>query len=110
MLFRSAHGPTHRGGNCRKIIVLAVFTDFFGASFAIPLRRYCISIQMLSFPTPAATAFTIRVLHNRTQGVVTPAKKIKGLRLLFGCRPPFVGIYAPTITAYQLDSLPPRPH
>ena len=56
--------------------------------------------QKLTFPTPAATAFTIRALHHGTQGAITAAKKTKGLiySLVGAFLFKVVGIYAPGIT------------
>jgi uncharacterized oligopeptide transporter (OPT) family protein len=83
-----------------KLIALAVTAGFFGVFFVIPLRRYYIIKQKLTFPTPAATAFTIRALHNGTHGAVTAAKKTKGLAysLISAFLFKVVGIYAPGIT------------
>ena len=83
-----------------KLIALTVTAGFFGVFFVIPLRRYYIVKQKLTFPTPAATAFTIRALHSGTQGAVTAAKKTKGLvySLVAAFVFKVVGIYAPAIT------------
>lgn len=83
-----------------KLIALAVTAGFFGVSFVIPLRRYFIIKQRLTFPTPAATAFTIRALHSGTHGAVTAAKKTKGLAYSLAGAFLFkiVGTYAPGIT------------
>ena len=83
-----------------KLILLAATAGFFGVFFVVPLRRYFIIKQKLTFPTPAATAFTIRALHSRAHGAITAAKKTKGLAysltgaFLFK----LVGTYAPGIT------------
>lgn len=83
-----------------KLIALTVTVGFFGVFFVIPLRRYYIINQKLTFPTPAATAFTIRALHSETHGAVTAAKKTRGLALSLISAFLFkvVGIYAPGIT------------
>jgi uncharacterized oligopeptide transporter (OPT) family protein len=83
-----------------KLILLAATAGFFGVSFVIPLRRYFIIKQKLTFPTPAATAFTIRALHSGTHGVITAAKKTKGLAYSLSGAFLFklVGTYAPGIT------------
>jgi len=83
-----------------KLIALAITAGFFGVFFVIPLRRYYIIKQRLTFPTPAATAFTIRALHSGTYGAVTAAKKTKGLVYSLICAFLFkvVGVYAPGIT------------
>ncbi|KAF9652330.1 OPT superfamily oligopeptide transporter [Thelephora ganbajun] len=83
-----------------KLIALTATAGFFGVFFVIPLRRYYIIKQKLTFPTPAATAFTIRAFHSGTHGAVTAAKKTKGL--IYSLAGAFifkvVGIYAPGIT------------
>jgi hypothetical protein len=38
-----------------RLIALTVCAGFFGVFFVIPLRRYYIINQKLTFPTPAAT-------------------------------------------------------
>jgi hypothetical protein len=83
-----------------KLIALTVTAGFFGVFFVIPLRRYYIIKQKLTFPTPAATAFTIHALHHGTLGAVTAAKKTKGLvySLVSAFIFKVVGIYAPGIT------------
>ena len=83
-----------------RLIALTVTAGFFGVFFVIPLRRYYIIKQKLIFPTPAATAFTIRALHHGTQGAITAAKKTKGLAysLVGAFLFKVVGIYAPGIT------------
>lgn len=64
-----------------KLIALTVTAGFFGVFFVIPLRKYYIVHQKLTFPTPAATAYTIRALHNGRTGAV--AAKKKSLALLY---------------------------
>ena len=48
-----------------KLIALTAAAAFFGIFFAIPLRKYYIVKQKLTFPTPAATAITIRATQKR---------------------------------------------
>lgn len=58
-----------------KLIALTVTAGFFGVFFVIPLRRYYIVKQKLTFPTPAATAYTIRALHHGKSGAIAARKK-----------------------------------
>ncbi|RPD54927.1 OPT oligopeptide transporter [Lentinus tigrinus ALCF2SS1-7] len=58
-----------------KLIALTVCAGFFGVFFVIPLRKYYIVKQKLTFPTPAATAITIRALHNSRTGAIAARKK-----------------------------------
>ncbi|TFK92506.1 OPT oligopeptide transporter [Polyporus arcularius HHB13444] len=58
-----------------KLIALTACAGFFGVFFVIPLRKYYIVKQKLTFPTPAATAITIRALHNSRTGAVAARKK-----------------------------------
>jgi len=83
-----------------KLIALTITAGFFGVFFVIPLRRYYVIKQKLTFPTPAATAFTIRTLHSGTHGAVTAAKKTKALiySLISAFLFKIIGIYAPGIT------------
>lgn len=64
-----------------KLIALTVCAGFFGVFFVIPLRKYYIVKQKLTFPTPAATAITIAALHNSKTGAA--AAKKKSLALLY---------------------------
>ncbi|TBU28065.1 OPT oligopeptide transporter [Dichomitus squalens] len=64
--------PKHDIG---KLIALTVSAGFFGVFFVIPLRKYYIVRQKLTFPTPAATAITIRALHNTRTGAIAARKK-----------------------------------
>jgi len=54
-----------------------------GVFFVIPLRKYYIVHQKLTFPTPAATAYTIRSLHNGKTGAVAARKKSLALLYTF---------------------------
>ncbi|KAJ3564039.1 hypothetical protein NP233_g8551 [Leucocoprinus birnbaumii] len=64
-----------------RLIALTVAAGFFGVFFVIPLRKYYIVHQKLTFPTPAATAYTIRSLHNSRTGAIVARKK--SLALLY---------------------------
>ncbi|KAI0717205.1 OPT oligopeptide transporter protein-domain-containing protein [Cerioporus squamosus] len=64
-----------------KLIALTACAGFFGVFFVIPLRKYYIVKQKLTFPTPAATAVTIHALHNSRTGAVVARKK--SLALLY---------------------------
>jgi uncharacterized oligopeptide transporter (OPT) family protein len=66
-----------------KLIALTVCAGFFGVFFAIPLRKYYIIKQKLTFPTPTATAYTIRALHNGKTGAIAAKKKSRGLLISF---------------------------
>jgi uncharacterized oligopeptide transporter (OPT) family protein len=83
-----------------KLLALTATAGFFGVFFVIPLRRYFIVKQKLIFPTPAATAFTIRALHHGSNGAIAAVKKTKGLAysLITAFLFKAVGIYAPGVT------------
>lgn len=87
-----------------KLIALTATAGFFGVFFVIPLRRYFIVHQKLTFPTPAATvclylrhyyyiktcidysliqAYTIRSLHRGATGALSAKKKAKALLWTF---------------------------
>ncbi|KAL1942739.1 hypothetical protein VTO73DRAFT_4979 [Trametes versicolor] len=66
-----------------KLIALTACASFFGVFFVIPLRKYYIVKQKLTFPTPAATAVTIRALHNSRTGAVAARKKSLALMWSF---------------------------
>ena len=65
-----------------KLIALTVCVAYYGVFFVIPLRKYYILKQKLVFPTPTATAFTIRSLHS-LGGAVIASKKAKMLSYTF---------------------------
>ncbi|CAE6510756.1 unnamed protein product [Rhizoctonia solani] len=67
-----------------RLIALTVSAAFFGVFFAIPLRKYYILKEKLMFPTPTATAFTIRALHAGRTGAEAARKKSIGLASSFG--------------------------
>ncbi|KAF5310734.1 hypothetical protein D9619_007896 [Psilocybe cf. subviscida] len=67
-----------------KLIGLTACAGFFGVFFVIPLRKYFIIHQKLTFPTPAATAYTIRSLHRGKAGAIAARKKSIALLWSFG--------------------------
>ncbi|KAH8828831.1 oligopeptide transporter [Flagelloscypha sp. PMI_526] len=66
-----------------KLIALTISATFFGIFFVIPLRKYYIIHLKLTFPTPAATAYTIRSLHSGAKGLIIARKKALGLLYSF---------------------------
>ncbi|KAG8976950.1 hypothetical protein FRB90_008992, partial [Tulasnella sp. 427] len=58
-----------------KLFALTIAVAYFGVAFVIPLRKYFIIHQKLVFPTPMATAFTIRSLHSGKTGAIAARKK-----------------------------------
>jgi uncharacterized oligopeptide transporter (OPT) family protein len=97
-----------------RLIALTTASGFFGIFFVIPLRAYFIVRQKLVFPTPTATAFTIRSLHNVKAGAATATKK--SLALLYSMIATFcykvVAGFAPGLvssTIIALASLPTLP-
>ncbi|KAF8340908.1 oligopeptide transporter [Amanita rubescens] len=62
-----------------RLIALIFSSAFFGVCFVIPLRKYFIVHQKLTFPTPAATAYTIRSLHGGKSGALAGRKKALAL-------------------------------
>lgn len=64
-----------------KLFALTIAVAYFGVAFVIPLRKYFVIHQKLVFPTPTATAFTIRSLHSGKTGMIAARKK--ALCLLF---------------------------
>ncbi|KAH9940539.1 OPT oligopeptide transporter [Epithele typhae] len=66
-----------------KLIAITACAGFFGVFFVIPLRKYYIVKQRLTFPTPAATAVTINALHNSRTGATVARKKSLALMYAF---------------------------
>ncbi len=58
-----------------KLLALTFACGYFGVFFVIPLRKYFILRRKLVFPTPTATAFTIRSLHAGRAGAEAAKKK-----------------------------------
>lgn len=56
---------------------------FFGMTFALALRRWYVLKLKLVFPSPTATALTIRSLHIGKKGWEVAKKKVKGLGISF---------------------------
>ncbi|KAG8900722.1 hypothetical protein FRB99_005795 [Tulasnella sp. 403] len=63
------------GQDIGKLFALTIACAYFGVAFVIPLRKYFIIHQRLVFPTPTATAYTIRSLHSGKTGAVAARKK-----------------------------------
>ncbi|CED85432.1 Oligopeptide transporter, OPT superfamily [Phaffia rhodozyma] len=84
-----------------SLIALSFITAFYGLFFAMPLRKYYILKQKLTFPSPTATAFTIRNLHSASTPAARKAssKKIKilGFSFLFSLIWTVLTKYAPGI-------------
>jgi len=82
-----------------KLILFMLTVAFFGMSFAIPMRNYFVLRLKLTFPTPTATAFTIRALHAGRTGAA--AARQKGRWLFWSFVPSFIqkvaSTYAPGI-------------
>ncbi|KIL64149.1 hypothetical protein M378DRAFT_1045277 [Amanita muscaria Koide BX008] len=63
----------YRRLNPRRILATSLVLSsvlVFGVFFVIPLRKDFIVHQKLTFPTPAATAYTIRSLHSGRSGAI----------------------------------------
>lgn len=70
-----------------RILTLTLCCSFFGLFFAVPLRKFFIvnlaRELRLIFPSPTATAVTIRSMHSAGTGASEAIKKIKGLSIAF---------------------------
>jgi uncharacterized oligopeptide transporter (OPT) family protein len=90
-----------------RLVALTAASGFFGIFFVIPLRKYFIIRQKMVFPTPTATAFTIRSLHNVRTGAQTATKK--SLALLYSLVATFVykvvAGFAPGLVSGALSEL-----
>ncbi|KAK9719505.1 hypothetical protein K7432_004750 [Basidiobolus ranarum] len=72
---------------------------FFGLFFAVPLRKYFVIKQKLPFPSPTATAETIRQLHATMTGELEAMRKAK---VMLGCFivsaiVPIMGVFIPLL-------------
>lgn len=71
-----------------RMFTITIVCTFVGLFFATPLRKFFV-IQVarelrLLFPSPTATALTIRSMHAGAAGGVEAMKKLKGLLITFG--------------------------
>jgi uncharacterized oligopeptide transporter (OPT) family protein len=58
-----------------RLLAFTACCAFYGMVFAIPLRSWYVLKQKLVFPTPTATALTIRSLHAGAGGALIAKKK-----------------------------------
>ena len=72
-----------------RLITFSAVSAYYGVFFAIPLRKFYILKQKLIFPSPTATAFTIRSLH-APGGEVTAKKQSRALVYSFAAAFTFV--------------------
>ena len=70
-----------------KIVALTAVSGYFGFFFATPMRKFFIIYVArelrLIFPTPSATAMTIRSMHQAVTGEVIAKMKMTGLSIAF---------------------------
>jgi uncharacterized oligopeptide transporter (OPT) family protein len=71
-----------------RLITLTIVGGYFGFAFATPLRKFFIIYVArelrLIFPTPSATAMTIRAMHAAATGAEIAKLKMKALSSAFG--------------------------
>ncbi|KAB5549474.1 OPT superfamily oligopeptide transporter [Coniochaeta sp. 2T2.1] len=70
------------------IFTITIVCSFLGLFFVTPLRKFFV-IQVarelkLMFPTPTATALTIKAMHAGAAGGIEAMKRLKGLGIAFG--------------------------
>lgn len=70
-----------------RLITLTIVGGYFGFAFATPLRKFFIIYVArelrLIFPTPSATAMTIRAMHAAATGAAIAKQKMKALSISF---------------------------
>lgn len=72
-----------------RLITFSAVSAYYGVFFAIPLRKFYILKQKLVFPSPTATAYTIRSLHT-PGGEIAAKKQSRALLYSFGAAFVFV--------------------
>ncbi|SNX84493.1 related to permeases - unknown function [Melanopsichium pennsylvanicum] len=72
-----------------RLITFSAVSAYYGVFFAIPLRKFYVLKQKLVFPSPTATAFTVRSLH-APGGELTARKQSRALMISFVCAFVFV--------------------
>lgn len=74
-------------GDYWKVVSMTAVGGYFGFFFATPLRKFFIIYVArelrLIFPTPSATAMTIRAMHAAVDGEVVGKMKMKALSIAF---------------------------
>lgn len=65
-----------------RLFTFTLVSAYYGCFFAIPLRKFYILKQHLVFPTPTATAYTIKSLHAKG-GEAMAKKKTRALLIAF---------------------------
>ena len=65
-----------------RLLTFSAVSAYYGVFFAIPLRKFYILKQKLIFPSPTATAFTVRSLH-APGGEATAKKQSRALMIAF---------------------------
>ncbi|KAJ3106260.1 hypothetical protein HDU97_006711 [Phlyctochytrium planicorne] len=78
--------PTNRrmpSSDYGKLFLLTLVSAYYGLFFAIPLRRHFVIRMKLVFPTPTASALTIRNLHESATGASAGNKKALAMGLAF---------------------------
>ncbi|KAK6401299.1 hypothetical protein LTR95_019205 [Oleoguttula sp. CCFEE 5521] len=70
-----------------RLITLTIVGGYFGFAFATPLRKFFIIYLArelrLIFPTPSATAMTIRSMHAAASGEAIAKMKMRALGIAF---------------------------
>ncbi|KAJ3091463.1 hypothetical protein HDU96_003051, partial [Phlyctochytrium bullatum] len=66
-----------------KLYLLTLVSAYYGLFFAVPLRRHFVIRMKLVFPTPAASALTIRNLHDSATGAAAGKKKAVSMGVAF---------------------------
>lgn len=59
-----------------RLFTFCFCSAFYGCFFAVPLRKFYVLKQKLVFPTPTATALSIRTLHTANGAAVARKKSI----------------------------------
>ncbi|KAJ1035679.1 hypothetical protein NDA18_000456 [Ustilago nuda] len=72
-----------------RLVTFSAVSAYYGVFFAIPLRKFYILKQKLIFPSPTATAFTVRSLH-APGGELTAKKQSRTLLYSFAAAFTFV--------------------
>ncbi|CBQ73157.1 conserved hypothetical protein [Sporisorium reilianum SRZ2] len=72
-----------------RLITFSAVSAYYGVFFAIPLRKFYILKQKLIFPSPTATAYTVRSLH-APGGEATAKKQSRALLYSFAAAFVFV--------------------
>ncbi|KAJ3043514.1 hypothetical protein HDV00_004903 [Rhizophlyctis rosea] len=85
-----------------KLAMWTISAAFYGLFFAVPLRKHFVIKRDLPFPTPTATAETIRTLHGTAEKEKEAVQRVRAMGITFAMS--FLTIFG-SYWVYFLDKI-----